>query len=295
MSNKKIILMLLVFLNFTFAYAEKLVVVSTTQIYDFAYNLAGDDLKVVSILAPGQDPHTYQPVPKDIELVQKADLVIENGLHLEGKNWMKTLAKDAGKPLVTATKGIKLLTMDEDGTKVNDPHAWFTPRNASAYMTNIANAFIKLDVANKDKYKARADLYMSQLKALDGWIRAEVSVIPPKKRILVTNHDAFQYFAKEYGFVNTAPIGWSTGSEVGGGVTPKRREAVVNSIKSMGVKAIFFETTINPKLIKEIAKDAGVSIGGELYSDSMGDRGSSAETYIGMMRENVIKIVTGLK
>jgi manganese/iron transport system substrate-binding protein len=112
---------------------------------------------------------------------------------------------------------------------------------------------------------------------------------------LVTNHDAFQYFAKEYGFTNTAPIGWSTGSEVGGGVTPKRREQVVNSIKEMNVKAIFFETTINPKLIKEIANDAGVQIGGELYSDSMGDEDSAGETYIGMMRENVIKITRGLK
>ncbi len=226
--------------------------VSTTQITDLTYNIAGDDVKILSILAPpGQDPHTYSPVPKDIDIVAGADLVIENGMHLEGgKNWMKTLAADAGKPLVTATDGVKPLIMDKDGMKVNDPHAWFTPpKNAAIYVNNITRALIKLDPDNKHNYTARAKLYMANLKALDGWIRSEVSAIPPEKRVLVTNHDAFQYFAKEYGFINTAPpIGWSTGSEVGGGVTPKRREQVINSIRQMGVQAIFFETTINLNL-----------------------------------------------
>jgi len=276
-------------------HAKQTVVVSTTQIFDMTKNVAGDDLNVISILAPGQDPHTYQPVPKDIEIVRTSDLVIENGLHLEGKNWMKTLAEDADKPLVTATTGLIPLIMEKEGTPINDPHAWFTPKNAAVYVNNITKALIKLDPDNRHNYIARAKLYLAQLKALDGWIRSEVSIIPPESRVLVSNHDAFQYFAKEYGFVNTAPIGWSTGSEVGGGVTPKRREAVINSINELNVKSIFFETTINPKLIRELAKDAGVNIGGELYSDSMGDRDSAGETYIGMMRENIVKIVRGLK
>jgi len=295
MLNKLFFTIIILLGLFPFCYAQKTVVVSTTQIYDFTYHVAGDDVKVISILAPGQDPHTYQPVPKDIEAVRNADLVIENGLHLEGKNWMKTLANDAGKPLITATDGIKPLIMDKDGTKVNDPHAWFTPANAAVYTNNITRAMIQLDPEHKDNYIVRAKLFLAQLKALDGWIRSEVSVIPPENRVLVSNHDAFQYFAREYGFVNTAPIGWSTGSEVGGGVTPKRREMVVKSIQEMKVRSIFFETTINPKLIREIAKDAGVNIGGELYSDSMGDKDTPGETYIGMMRENVIKIVRGLK
>ncbi|MGD9808775.1 MAG: metal ABC transporter solute-binding protein, Zn/Mn family [Deferribacterales bacterium] len=295
MLNKLFFTIIILLGFFSFSYAQKNVVVSTTQIYDFASHVAGGDINVISILAPGQDPHTYQPVPKDIEAVRSADLVIENGLHLEGKNWMKTLAEDAGKPLITATDGIKPLIMDKEGTKVNDPHAWFTPANAAVYTNNITRAMIQLDPENKDNYIARAKLFLAQLKALDGWIRSEVSVIPPENRVLVSNHDAFQYFAKEYGFVNTAPIGWSTGSEVGGGVTPKRREMVVRSIQEMKVRSIFFETTINPKLIREIAKDAGVNIGGELYSDSMGDKDSPGETYIGMMRENIIKIVRGLR
>ncbi|MGE4319794.1 MAG: metal ABC transporter solute-binding protein, Zn/Mn family [Deferribacterales bacterium] len=276
-------------------FAQTVAVVSTTQIYDMTKNIAGDDVKVMSILAPGQDPHTYSPVPADIEKVKSADVVIENGLHLEGKNWMKNLAADAKKPLVTASDGIVPLTLEAHGEKINDPHAWFTPQNAAVYVNNITRALIHIEPDKKDNFVMRAKLYLAQLRALDGWIKKEVSVIPPDRRVLVTNHDAFNYFAAAYGFVNTAPIGWSTGSEVGGGVTPERREKAVRSIKEMGVRTIFFETTINPKLIREIAADAGVNVGGSLYSDSMGDEGTPGETYIGMMRENVLKIVRGLK
>ncbi len=276
-------------------FAQTVAVVSTTQIYDITKNIAGDDVKVLSILAPGQDPHTYSPVPADIEKVKSADIVIENGLHLEGKNWMKNLAADAKKPLVTASDGIVPLILEAHGEKINDPHAWFTPQNAAVYVNNITRALIRIDPEKKENFVMRAKLYLAQLRALDGWIKKEVSVIPPDRRVLVTNHDAFNYFAKEYGFVNTAPTGWSTGSEVGGGVTPERREKAVRSIKEMRVRTIFFETTINPKLIREIAADAGVRVGGSLYSDSMGDEGTPGETYIGMMRENVLKIVRGLK
>ena len=110
----------------------------------------------------------------------------------------------------------------------------------------------------------------------------------------MTSHDAFNYFAKEYGFVNRAPVGWSTGSEVGGGMTPERRRVVIDSIRSFGVKAVFVETSVNPKLIREIAREAGVAIGGRLYSDSMGEVDSAGESYIGMMRENVLTIVRAL-
>ncbi|MGE4267328.1 MAG: metal ABC transporter solute-binding protein, Zn/Mn family [Deferribacterales bacterium] len=289
-----IILLSLFFYSFS-AYAQKAVTVSTTQIYDITKNIAGDDVRVSSILAPGQDPHTYTPVPADMDKVKSSDLLIENGFHLEGKNWMRSLAIDAKKPIITATDGIQPLTLETGGEKIKDPHSWFTPANAAVYVNNITRALIKLSPEHKDNFIMRAKLYLAQLRALDSWIRKEVSVIPPARRILVTNHDAFGYFAHEYGFVNTAPVGWSTGGEVGGGVTPQRREAAVNSIRQHNVKTIFVESTINPKLIREIAKDAGVTVGGTLYSDSMGDAGTPGETYIGMMRENVLKIVRGLR
>ncbi len=281
--------------------SKPVIVASTTQIADFARQVAGDRAVVKSILAPGADPHTYQPTPNDVQIVLGADLCLENGLHLEGKSWMATLAKDANKPLVTTTDGIKLLTVSEGGEDIADPHAWFSPRNAAVYVNNIVRGISQIDPANKEEYEARATLFLQQLRVLDSWVREQISRIPADRRILVTTHDAFNYFCREFklnannDYLSIAPVGWSTGAEVGAGITPERRRKVVQSLKESGAPAIFVETTINPKQIREIAKETGVKIGGELYSDSMGPENSAGETYIGMMRENVILIVNALK
>lgn len=280
---------------------KPLLVASTTQIADLTRQIVGDRLTVRSILAPGADPHTYQPTPDDVQIVLGADLCLENGLHLEGKNWMATLARDAGKKLVTASRGLTPLAMQSGGQSIADPHAWFTPRNAALYVNNIVSAVEALDPAGAAGYRARAKLYLQQLRALDAWIREQVNRIPPQRRILVTTHDAFNYFCREYRFnpdnnyLSIAPVGWSTGSELGAGMTPERHRQVVESIRRAGTPAIFVETTINPKQVRELARETGVKIGGELYSDSMGTAGSAAETYLGMMRENVLLIVQALQ
>lgn len=277
------------------------VVASTTQIADLARQIAGDRLAIRSILAPGADPHTYQPTPDDVQIVLSASLCLENGLHLEGKNWMGVLARDAGKELVTVTRGLAPLQLAGSGESVPDPHAWFSVKNAALYVNNIIQAFERFDPKHAGEYRMRGKLYLQQLRVLDAWIREQVSRVPPSRRILVTTHDAFNYFCREYRFnpgndyLSIAPVGWSTGSEVGAGMTPKRHRQVVESIRNSGARAIFVETSINPKQIREIAKETGVGIGGELYSDSMGNAGSAGETYIGMMRENVLLIVQALK
>lgn len=281
--------------------AMPVLVASTTQVADFARQVVGDRWAVRCILAPGADPHTYQPTPKDVRIVLGADLCVQNGLHLEGKNWMATLAGDAGKPLVTATTGIAPLEIPSGGQSIPDPHAWFSPRNAARYVSNIVRAVEGFDPARAWEYQARARLYLQQLRVLDAWIREQVSSIPIERRVLVTTHDAFNYFCTEFGFnarnnfLSIAPVGWSTGSEVGAGMTPERRRMVVESIRDTGARAVFVETTINPKQVREIARETGVEIGGELYSDSMGPAGSAGETYVGMMRENVLLIVNALK
>ena len=278
-----------------FSARKPLLVCSTTQIADFTRQVVGDRCDVRCILAPGADPHTYMPTPGDAQLTLKADLCLQNGLHLEGKNWMATLARDAGKPLVTCTNGIKPIVLEQEGERINDPHSWFNPRNEAVYVNNIVRAVSELDPAGKWEYEARARLYLQQLRVLDAWIREQFNVIPPQKRILVTSHDAFNYFAEEYGFKNRAPVGWSTGAEIGAGMTPERRKQVIESIREFGVKAVFVETSVNPKLVREIATEARVKVGGKLYSDSMGEAGSAGETYIGMMRENVLTIIGALK
>lgn len=281
--------------------SKPVIVASTTQIADFARQIGGDQVVVKSILAPGADPHTYNVTPRDVQIVLEGDLCIENGLHLEGKNWMRTLAKDANKTLITATDGIQPLTINQGGESIPDPHSWFSPRNAAVYVNNIIKGLATLDSKNTALYQARGKLFLQQLRILDAWIREQINLIPPQRRILVTTHDAFNYFCREFklneknDFLSIAPVGWSTGAEVGAGITPERRRKVIQSIKESGAPAIFVETTINPKQIREIAKETGVAIGGELYSDSMGPEGSAGETYIGMMRENTLLIVNALK
>jgi manganese/iron transport system substrate-binding protein len=281
--------------------SRPVLVSSTTQIADFAAQIVGDRCVVKCILAPGADPHTYMPTPQDSRMVMEADLTLQNGLYLEGKSWMAVLAKDAGKPLVTCTEGIQPLEFEQEGEKILDPHAWFSPKNAAVYVNNITRAVVRLDPDHSDEYQARAKLYLDQLRVLDIWIREQVNQIVPQKRILVTSHDAFNYFCREYRFnsqnnyLSLAPVGWSTGSEVGAGITPQRLKNVIDSIRSYQAPAIFLETSVNPKMIREIAREAGVGIGGQLYSDSMGAVGTAGATYIGMMRENVLVIVNALK
>jgi manganese/iron transport system substrate-binding protein len=274
---------------------RKLIVCSTTQVADFARQIAGDRWEVQGILAPGQDPHLYETKPGDATLVAKADLCIENGWHLEGKDWMRRLADNAGKPLVTCVEGLQPLELEEGGEKVKDPHAWFTPRNASHYVRNITAAISNADPKHKREYDARAKLYLDELRTLNSWILLQLSEIPAEKRVLVTSHDAFNYFCREYKFTAKTPAGWSTGDELGAGVTEERRRQTLETIRKSGVKAIFVETSVNDKMIRTIADQAGVKIGGRLYSDSMGEPGSAGESYIGMMRENVLTIIEALR
>ena len=275
--------------------AKPLIVCSTTQVADFARQVVGEHCEVNCVLAPGADPHLYETTASDARLVGQADLCLQNGMHLEGSQWMEKLTQAAGKPLVTCTDGIKPIRVDNQGGKqTDDPHTWFSPRNAAVYVNNITRAAIQLDPAHKDEYVARAKLYLAQLRTLDQWVKEQLSQIPPSRRILVTSHDAFNYFCDSYGFQSAAPLGWTT-EEVGGGLTAGRRRQVVESIRKFGVPAIFVETSVNPKLIREIADEAGVRVGGELYSDSLGPTDSLGGTYLGMMRENVMTIVRSLK
>ena len=271
---------------------RKVMVCSTTQVADFARNVVGDRWEVICVLAPGEDPHSYQPGNDDLLSVGRADLCIENGWHLEGGEWMRTLARNANKPLVTCIKGVSEIMVDEGGQPVKDPHAWFNPANAWIYTKNIRDAVATIDPEHASEYAARANLYQYQLMALNRWIENQVSLIKGKK-VLVTHHDAFGYFGQKYGFQAISPVGWSTAELAS--VSLNQRQQIVKQIRELGVPSIFVETSLNRELIAGIARDAGVEIGGELYSDAMGPQGSAGETYLGMMRENVLTIVESLK
>ncbi|MFI4875774.1 MAG: metal ABC transporter substrate-binding protein [Blastopirellula sp. JB062] len=288
------ILLTLTSLSYVAAEESKpLIVCSTTQVADFVRHVVGDRMEVRSILAPGQDPHVYEIKPNDAALVARAAICFDNGWHLEGADWMRKLAENAGKPITSCVTGATPLDLENGAA--HDPHAWFSPANAAVYVRNIRDSVSQYDPQNRDQYHARATLYLDQLRTLDAWIRRQFNTIPVEKRILVTSHDAFNYLCRDYRFTAATPVGWSTGSEVGGGVTPQRRRETVDSIRKFGVRSIFVETSVSPVMIRQIAEEAGVEIGGTLYSDSMGPPGTAGETYLGMMRENVLTIATGLK
>ena len=272
---------------------RKVIVCSTTQVADFARQIVGDRWEVKCVLSAGEDPHTYELGSDDQALVQQADLCAENGWNLEGHDWMKKLATDAGKEIVTCIEGVSPLQMEEHGESVKDPHAWLDPKNAQIYVKNLCNAICKVDPANTAEYEMRRDLYNRQLVTLKQWIGRTLNVIPANQRLLVSHHDAFEYFCKAFQFKTSSPVGWTTAemSEV----TVDQRQTIIKKIRELGVKAIFVETSTNPELISEIARDSGVQVGGKLYSDAMGPPDSAGEAYIGMMRENVLIIVNALK
>ncbi len=274
---------------------KKIIICSTTQIADFARQIVRDDWEVNCVLGPGQDPHTYDVGNDDLLAVKRADLCIHNGWNLEGHDWMRILAQSAGKPLVTCTDGVPPLRVDrnEEEQFVNDPHAWFDVDRAAIYVQNILDAVVKLDPDNTVKFQLRAEQYRLQLRALDCWIREQVNAIPRGRRILMTHHDAFRYFCATYGFESLTPVGWTTGELVD--VSIGQRQSMIEQIRTRGIKSIFVESTINQELVAGIAREAGIQIGGELYSDAMGAKGTMGETYIGMMRHNVETMVKHLR
>ena len=288
--------------NFTNAQeteTKKVLVCSTTQVADFARQIVGDRWEVGCVLSAGQDPHTYEVTSDDIALIKRADLCLQNGWNLEGHDWMGSQARNQGKPIVTCVTGVKPLMIEgandsgEDATPVKDPHAWFDVENAMIYVTNIRNAVRDIDPDHAEEYNARAKLYLYQLRSLKQWVAQEVNAIPKQRRVLITHHDAFGYFARSNGFKAVSPMGWTTGELAG--ISLGQRQQVIDQIRKSGVKSIFVETSTETETLKAIAKETGIKIGGSLYSDAMGAPGSAGETYIGMLRENVLTIVKGLK
>jgi len=278
---------------------KKIILCSTTQIADFTRQVVGDRCIVKCVLSAGEDPHTFKPGANDLKDCATADLCLRNGWNLEGNSWMKDMADGNGKKLVTCIKGVKPREFEEHGEgegegegTIKDPHAWLAPANASKYVNNIRDAVCELEPKYAEEFRMRADMYRLQLLALDRWVKQNLSRVKKNRRVLITHHDAFGYFCDAYGFVSESPVGWTTGELTE--LSLEDRQNLVKEIRERGVPTIFVETSTNDDLLTGIAKDAGIGIGEPLYSDAMGPKDSAGETYIGMMRENVLRIVVGL-
>ena len=290
MKHRIISLAALLFLAIT-AWPQKTftVVATASMIADMAENISGGLVAVETIVPIGGDPHIYEPTPSDAALVASADLILMNGLTFEG--WLKELIDNSG----TAAKSI-LVTRGIDPIQstvyenASDPHAWMAANNGIIYCENITQALKELDPENAKVYEFNFQLFKQQLEDMDAYIMEEIRKIPANKRVLITSHDAFQYYGRRYGVRLESVLGTSTDADVQTSDIIRLNEV----IRATGVPAVFIESTINPKLLNQIARDNNVKIGGKLFADSIGDKDSEAPTYLDMLRHNTDAIVAAL-
>ncbi len=266
-----------------------LVVTSASIFADMARVISGDLVEVTSVVPIGGDPHTYEPTPSDVQLIARANLILVNGLTFEG--WINEMIENSGTRASVAliTEGLEAIA-SEEYQNASDPHAWMSAKNGLTYVANIRDALIRLDPANAEVYRFNAGLYSLQLKDLDLYIQAQIARIPAYKRLLITSHDAFRYYGRQYGIQVEATLGTSTDAEV----RTQDIARLTQLIRERQVPAIFVESTVNPKLIRQIASDQNIQIGGSLYADSLGEPGGEADTYINMLQHNTDVIVAGL-
>ena len=265
----------------------------STVLTDLAHNVGGDRVEVVEIVKAGVDPHEFQPTPGDVQEIAGADLVLISGKGLEG--YLAKLESSAGG---AASKYVDVggqirgsLKLKEDNRTVEDPHWWHSVDNVRQAVAIIRDAFARADTADKDAFAKNAAAYLARLDALDRTLKLKVAELPRGKRKLVTSHDAFGYFARDYGFTVYPVEGVSTADE------PSSRQIadLIATLKQQKVKAVFFENTQNPKVLTVITRETGATVGGELYADGLGTSDGDAGTYEAMMRHNVNTLVDALK
>lgn len=264
------------------------VVATTTFIADIAQNIAGDKLLVESLLPTGSDPHLYEPVPGDAKRIADAEVVLMNGLTLEG--WLTELISNSGTEadIITVTTGIEAIRDEEHNA--SDPHAWMSAANGVIYARNIRDAFVTRYPKLAGTFDSNFARYERELVALDRYITEQIKSIDTRHRILVTSHDAFRYYGNRYGLAVESILGTTTDAEV----QIKDIDHLIDVLEEHELPAMFVEATINPKLLEQIARDQHVMIGGKMHADALGPAGSGAETYIKMLRHNTDVLVAGL-
>ena len=276
---------------------ECTIVATTTILADTAQSIVGSTCTVQSLMPPGVDPHLFSPSPQDLRTLMRADLIIHNGLHLEGK-MSALLSKLAGKKLtLEAARDIpveKLLVTVPGGT-ITDPHVWLDVSLWQIVSQSIYDTILKTLPIESIQIAQNFHIWMKDLETLDQWAKERIKTIPTERRILVTAHDAFQYFGRAYDIEVMAIQGISTDSEA----SLSEINTLVSTLSNRSIPAVFIENTISPRSIEALiagtrARNHPIQLGGELFGDALGDKYSPGETYQKMIRHNVNTIVSGL-
>lgn len=279
--------------------SEKIMITTTTNVItDLVENIGGDHVSVTGLMGPGIDPHLYRPSASDVKKLQDADIVFYNGLDLEGKmgDVFVKIGRE-GTAVWAVSENIpheSLLSLD--ATDHFDPHIWWDAKLWMEAAKVVAMGLSEYDPENSKTYEANLEEYLTRLTVLNTYSLEEMRSIPDAQRVLVTAHDAFQYFGHAYGLEEMAIQGWSTDSEAG----IREIQNLSDEIAERKIKAVFVETSISPATIEALTaavQDKGhdVIIGGELFSDAIGEKGTDEGTYIGAFTHNVDTIVGILK
>lgn len=273
------------------------VTTTTTMLKDLVDVIAKDKVETINLMGPGIDPHLYKASAGDVRKLQEADIIVYNGIHLEGKmsDLFDSLYK-IDKNVISIEDAIDTseLLMTEDN--VWDPHIWFSVRLWKKAAVHVSNELSKYDPENKDFYSENLNSYLKELDDLDLYVKNSIKEIPDNQKYLITAHDAFAYYGHDYGVEVVGIQGISTQSEA----ATSDIKRLSNLIVDKKIKAIFIETSVPTKTIESLrdsvrSKGFDVSIGGELFSDSLGDKESGADTYIKMVKKNTDTLKNSLK
>jgi len=274
------------------------VVTTTAQVGDIAKNVGGEHVHVTSLMGAGTDPHLYSASARDVDKLRGADIVFYSGLFLEAQ--MEDILEQMSERQTVAavSAGIDRAELLPSANYVDefDPHIWFDVGLWMQATEQVRDTYMAADPAHAADYDANAAAYLAELAALDAYVREQAATVPPEQRVLVTAHDAFNYFGRAYGFEVLGLQGISTASEAGTADVQR----LADYIAERRIPAIFVESSVpvrNIEAVQAAVRDRGfnVDIGGRLFSDAMGDAGTPEGTYIGMVRYNIDTIVSALR
>lgn len=266
------------------------VIASFTVLADVVKNVGGDHVIVKSLVPANGNPHEFEPSPGDAKSIREAAATFVSGEELE--TWFQRLAKASGAQVapVVVSQGIKTHTFEEGGKVVTDPHVWNSIPNVLVWVNNIETALSKVAPDDAEVFKKNAAAYRERLNDLDKSIRAKIATIPIERRKILTSHDAFGYYGKEYGVQFLAPQGLSTETEASAANVAK----LIDQIKAEHVRVYFIENSNDPRLIKQIAQATGAQLGGNLYPEALSETAGPVPTYERLMQFNTNQIVTAL-
>src|SRR6266576_4309759 len=280
--------------------AERIKVVATFSVIgDMVANVAGDRVDLVTMVGPGGDTELFKPSLADGKSVAEAKIVFMNDLNDEFEPWLEPLLKRVkfGGIKIVVSRGVKTFTSSEERAPRSkaaeeeiDQHAWLDPKNGVVYVRNIAAALAKNDPANAADYRTRAAAYTKELQDLDAWAKAEMAIVPPPKRRILSSHDSLQYLAKAYGITMLSINGWTNNSE------PSAAElaSLTQKIRHDGIRELFLYIITDPRAMQQVAKETGAAVGGTLYGDALSKPGGEADTYLKMIRHDVTTLIAGM-